>query len=512
MPLPANGTTWPPKALDTITPRLTEWNAWYVGDTELLRGAYQRQADAPTNRPSQYRGGAVGAISRFFWGRPRTDLTSQRGQLHVPIAADLCQASADLLFAEPPKLTVDNVTTQDRLDALAGDGMQSTLLEAAEAAAALTGVFLRVTWDAEVDPDGPFLTVVHADRAIPEFRWGVLTAATFWTVIHTDGQRVLRHLERHETRNGLGVIQHGLYEGSVDNLGRTVPLANHPATAGLAELVDADAVISTETPGLAVVYVANARPQRRWRNDPLGANYGRSDLDGIEHLMDALDETYSSWMRDIRLGKARIIASQSALEAGPAGSGVAFDTDREVFQTINTPPGSIASGAGTGIQPVQFQIRYAEHAATADRLLESILRTAGYSAQTFGEGDPASGATATEIVARDARSMLTRGRKMRLWRPALQDAAAKLLAVDRVMFGTPNAEEPVTVTWPAAVRDTPLNLAQTALALRNARAASTDTLVRMQHPDWDDERVSAEVEAIDVADAVPDPADPGIFG
>ncbi len=510
MPLPDNSVPWPPKQLDTIAPKLREWDAWYQGDGDLLRSAYLRATERPSNRPSQYRGGAVGAISRFFWGRPQGDLTSQRGQLHIPIAADLCQASADLLFSEPPKLTVDDQATQDRLDALAGDGMHSTLLEAAEAAAALTGVFLRVTWDQDVDPDGPFLTVVHADRAVPEFRWGVLTAVTFWTVVQVDGQTWIRHLERHETRDGVGVIQHGLYSGTVDNLGRVIPLTDHPATQGLAQLVDADATISTGTPGLAVVYVPNQRPQRRWRNDPLGSNLGRSDLDGIEHLMDALDETYSSWMRDIRLGKARILAATSILDDHGAGTGLSFDTEREVFTPINALPSRDASGLP--IETVQFQIRYAEHAATADRLLGDILRTAGYSAQTFGEGDTSTAATATEIVARDARSMLTRGRKVRLWRPPLQDAAAKLLAVDREVFGTPNADGPVTASWPAAARETPLTLAQTAQALRNARAASTETLVRMQHPDWDDERVNAEVVAVDAENAVPDPADPGLFG
>ena len=74
---------------------------------------------------------------------------------------------------------------------------------------------------------------------------------------------------------------------------------------GLDRLVDGD-MISTGSPGLAVVYVPNQRPSS-WRNDPLGQHLGRSDLAGVESLMDALDEAYSSWMRDIRLGKARLL-------------------------------------------------------------------------------------------------------------------------------------------------------------------------------------------------------------
>lgn len=41
-----------------------------------------------------------------------------------------------------------------------------------------------------------------------------------------------------------------------------------------------------------------------------------------------------------------------------------------------------------------------------------------------------------------------------------------------------------------------MSLAQTALALRNAEAASTETLVKMVNPDWSQEDVDAEVERI----------------
>ncbi|GAB3601116.1 hypothetical protein GCM10027586_03860 [Kineococcus gypseus] len=512
MPLPENNTPWPPPQLAAVTPKLEEWAAWWVGDPEGLRAAYQRPTGKPADRPSQYRGGIVGAAARLFWGRPQNDLTSARTQLHVPIAADLCTASADLLFSEPPTFTVEGTSkaTQDRLDALTGDGLHATIAEAAETAAAMGGAYLRVTWDQAVDPDGPFLTVVHSDRAAPEFAWGRLRAVTFWTLVRVDGQRHVRHLERHELRDGTGVVVHGLFEGTADNLGRAVPLTEHPATAALADLVDADSAISTESPGLGVVYVPNQRPQRRWRNDPVGASLGRSDLDGVEHLMDALDETYSSWMRDVRLGKARILAAASILEDGGPGRGLSFDADQEVFTPVNMLQRQ--GSERLPIETVQFDIRYAEHAATAQQLLEAILRTAGYSAQTFGEGDGQVTATATEVNSRDQRSLLTRSRKARLWRPQLQDAAVKLLAVDRAIFGTPNEEAPVEVTWSPAVREAPLVLAQTAQALRTARAASTETLVRLQNPTWDDEAVRREVAAIDAEDAVPEPAAPSLFG
>lgn len=493
MSLPGNGLPWPPVQLAPITQALSEWSAWYEGDVARLEEAYRPGNARPSERPSQYRGGVVGAVSRFFWGRPGADLSQPRSKLHVPVAAELCQASADLLFSDPPTITVARAKTQTRLEQIVGDGLHTALAEAAEVGAALGGVYLRVTWDSDV-ADTPFLTSVHADAAAPEFAWGRLRAVTFWRVVREDNQVVWRHVERHELgANGNGVILHGLYEGTRDNLGRTVPLTEAPATERLAGIVDEQSMIDTGSPGLAVTYVPNQRPQRRWRQHPVGTNLGRSDLDGVEPLMDALDETYSSWMRDIRLGKARVFIAQSMLDNLGSGRGSAWDTEQEVYAPVNALPPRETSGLP--IEMHQFQIRFEEHARTAEALLEEILRCSGYSAQTFGEGEQGP-TTATEIESRNERSLLTRDRKIRLWRPAIGDTVEKLLAVDKTVFGSSVTVVRPDVRFADTVQDTAADLAQTAAALRGAQAASTKTLVAMNHPDWSEEEVNAEVAAI----------------
>jgi A118 family predicted phage portal protein len=515
VPLPASDQDWPPAPLTGISTHLTQWSAWLAGDVAALNAAYQ-QADRPQiDRPAQYRGGLQGAAARAFYGRPVGDLTRPRRQLHVPIAADLCQASADLLFAEPPTFTVEQAAAQDRLNQLSDDGLHTVLAEAAEVGAALGGVYLRTSWDPATVPGRPFLTTVHADAAWPEFRWGNLVAVTFWWVVGRNGQQVLRHLERHELdgdRNGL--VLHGLYQGDEQHLGRPIPLTEHPATTGLSTEVDEDgALIEGRTPGLCVTYVPNQRPQRRWRNHPLGANLGRSDLDGIEPLMERLDATWTSWMRDIDLGRARLIVSQSMLENHGPGGGASFDLDQEVFTPLNMPPGSIASGAGAGITPSQFAIRVDEHSRTCSELLAQILRSAGYSAQTFGEGGDGIAATATEVDSRNQRSFTTRDRKIRLWRPATRQALTKLLSVDAEVFGRAYEPEGLTVAFPDSVQESPQQLAQTASLLRTAEAASTRTLVALAHPEWDDPQVDAEVTLIqaETGRAVPDPIGQGEF-
>lgn len=512
MPLPNPGITWPPAPLADILPTLQQWSAWYAGSPDGLASAYSTTGAraAAFDRVSQYRGGIVGAAARFFWGRPTGDLTAPPNRLHVPIAADLCQTSADLLFAEPPSITSSDQSTSERLESLVDDGLHAQLAEAAEVAAALGGVYLRVSWDRQVVPDRPFLTSVHADGAWPEFRYGRLVAVTFWHVVHVDGQQVVRHLERHELDTvGVGWIRHGLYDGTSSTLGRLVPLTEHSSTAALAAIVDSDSSISTLSPGLAVEYVPNQRPQRRWRTHPLGRNLGRSDLDGIEQLMDALDETYSSWMRDIRLGKARILASESVLENLGPGRGAVFDSDQEVFSPLRVLTSRESSGLP--IETVQFAIRFEEHAATAQQLTEDILRSAGYSAQTFGEVQDGQAVTATEVHARERRSFNTRDRKLRHWQPAAAAVTRKLLAVDAAVFSQRVTPDGLDVQFGDSAQESAESLARTAELLRRAEAASTRTLVALTHPDWEAREVDEETVRVlaETGRAVPDLAPDG---
>lgn len=514
MPLPQKDIAWPPAQLDIILPKLSEWSAWWAGDTDALRTAYQGATGAPRTRPSQHAGGIVGATARMFWGRPQADLRNPRHQLHVPIASDLCQGSADLLFAEQPQITTadeKDTTGQARLEDLLDDHAWQTLAEGAEVGAALGGVYHRITVDSDLSP-APFITTVHADAAWPEFRYGRLVAVTFWHVVGQNGQTVLRHLERHELdTQGDGVVMHALYQGTTGRLGSPIPLDEHPATAGIK--VDAEQIATAfpRTPGLAAVYVPNQRPNRSWRTHPLGHNLGRSDIDGVEGLMDALDETYTSWMRDIRLGRARIFVAESALDDHGHGKGSSFDADREVFSTLNMLPSREASGMP--IEAQQFKIRYEEHARTADELAARILQTAGYSAQTFGEGADGRAVTATEVRQKERRSFLTRDRKVRIYRPTLATLVGKLATVDRFINPVKGAPVgPLKVEFPDGVVESSLQLATTGQMLRAAEAASTKTLVQMVHPEWDSEQVDAEVALIQAETNRPVLDDPDMVG
>lgn len=499
MPLPddGRGIAWPPEHCQRINRQIGIWAAWYGGKMEELAGVYGGETNpAGAEFFASEKGGfkttarrVYDRIRRWFWGN-RNASSQPRNRVHVPLAGDIAAASADLIFSEPPTVTVDDDVTQERVDELMDDGAHATLLEAAEIAAGLGGVYLRVCWDPATRADRPWLSAVHPDAAVPEWSFDKLVAVTFWRVIHSAKGKVVRHLERHEP----GQVFHGVYEGDDNELGRKVPLTDYTATAGLADdaLVEGDA-IDTGIEQLAAVYVPNMRPNRVWRGVPEAAPLGRSDYAGVEPLMDSLDLTYSSWMRDVELGKARLIVPAEYMQSQGRGQGAALDLDREIYEPVS----SMGSEEGKlDIKEVQFTIRVDEHQKTILDLKTSIVGAAGYSAQTFGLQGEIAATTATEVVSKDRRSLITRDRKIRYWRPGLADITEALLGIDKALFGTPITPQRPSLEWPDGVSVDPEAQARTLQSLDQARAISIEQKVKTLHPDWEDDEVTEEVQRI----------------
>ncbi|MEU3917105.1 phage portal protein [Streptomyces sp. NPDC029004] len=487
MALPDHGAAWPPPAWAPIYDAMRIDDAWYSGDRQRLARVYGNHK-RPTER-------------RRLWGRRSFENRADRrdNRLHVPLAGDIAATSADLLFADMPTITVEDKATQERLDQLLDDGRaQQVFLGAAEQAAALSGVFLRVTWDRELT-DRPLLTVMQPDGAVPEFRFGMLRAVSFWRELDGSTEStVWRHFERHES----GCIVHALYEGTGENVGRRVPLTEHPDTADLVDSLVGDGEgdsIATGIRDLTAAYVPNMLPNRLHRGSPIG----RSDYAApIYDLLDALDETWTSWMRDIRLARARLIVPDGYMRNEGAGRGASFDDDREVWHSLKMPPNE-----GAGITLNQFDIRVEEHRATAEATMRQAAQAAGYSPQSFGlhgEGQPV---TATEVDSRDQRSMVTRRKKAGYWRHGVADMVHVLLQLDAKLFGSRITPVRPRVEFGDGVAESAEQTATTLDLLNRAGAVSTAAKVKILNPTWDDTAVQTEVRAIlaETGAAAPDP-------
>ncbi len=452
MPLPKAGVEWPPK--DRTTP------------VRYMTDAYKRWQNLPG-----------------LDERKRT----------LPIGSDIAQTSADLLFGEPLNVRLEDTVQQGRLEAMLSEqGVQNKLLEGAEMASSLGGVYLRPVWDYDIQEE-PILTISQPQHALPEWRYGRLRAVTFFREIdRTDAGTIVWHLERHETTgSGRGVILHAVYTGDAFRLDAVHSTDYHPTTRGLPERLD---VAGTN---LVVRYVPNALPNR-WIPS---SNEGRWDWQGAEDIMDDANSIWSSWMRDIRVGKARLIVPREFIRTNDLGAELQdgtqmgfFDFDQEVYD------GLAMSAAERTIESHQFKIRVDEHERSLMQAFERTIDHAGYAPQSFGlriEGRAESG---TALRVREGKTFRTNNKKARYWQPSLRDILQIMLSGKSISGNTlvvtmdDKYRPAVEVSDPAV--DDPMENAQVLTLLANAKLASQETLVKLAQPHLEGDELADELRKI----------------
>lgn len=401
-------------------------------------------------------------------------LYSGENQL-VPIAGDISNTSANLLFGESPIIRAEDESDQARLDEIVSRGdLWSKLLEAAESASALGGVFIKPNWDSDF-LGVPVLSVVQADKAFPEFRWGFLMSVLFWDTVAVEDEVHWRLFEYHTK----GKIEYRLYKGEKDNVGMEVGLGALQETAELPEEV------STGLDTVAARYVPNMKPNRHMR----GSALGRSDYSGIEETLSSLDMVYRSWVTEIRLGKARLIIPEMWLDGQQL-----FDTDRELYTTLNVDP---INAEGSKPEMVQFELRTEAHRMTCEELLNRCITSAGYSPQSFGLSIAGQAESGTALNIRERKSLTTKSKKEQYFKSALEDVLEMMIVIDKNVFGG---------KWSTDVRPDvefqdgmAFDLSTTSSAVEQlfrAQSASTEVRVRMLHPDWSKTQVEDEVNRI----------------
>jgi len=494
--------------------KIAEWAAWFSGDPNQLMQVYSNDAEPAAGILAR----AVRWVKRWVWGNQAT-AAQPRQRVHHPLAGDIAAGAADLLFADPPKFVIEvtdresgtdaegeagdvddaaDDPTQARLDDLIDDGAYAALHEAANVASGMGGVYLRVCWDKAVRPDRPWIAAVHPDAAVPEFRYGILQAVTFWRTVLLNGDRVVRHLERHEVDRSnpdapRGIVRHGVYDGSLTALGNVSALTDFTQTMAIAEAIEYGDEIETGHTGLTAVYIPNRRPGKSFRNVPDAAAFGESDYAGAEGMLDLLDLNYSSWGRDIDLGRARLIVPNDYLQTLGRGQGAEFDLDRELYEGVN----ALSDSTQMDIKEVQFEIRWQEHQESGNQFKRDIVAAAKYSPATFNLTDKGGPVTATEVNADEGKSHTTTKGKQKYWTPALAEITEALLAVDVKHFGTAGVvPQRPRIEWPPDVEPDPEIESRTMVNWDTAGAVSLEEKVKARRPDWTPKQVEKEVERI----------------
>lgn len=524
MPLPVENQAWPTPEWEPAFEQYESNAAWFGADAERLAGLYGggiTRGDNPATHLNRSdgtwrRGGLKGRIYQFFVGKIVAQQTPASGPLGArtetrilsPIAGNIASMSADKVMGTPPSFRLEvsgkpvDGDRQARVDDLfSSDPMRLALANAAELAAGLSAVAITAHYGDRTTSDRPWIQVTACDAVIPEWEGSRLTAVNLWTTYPTTDAfgvlgKVYYHVERHEP----GAVVHALYDGKIDGIGRRVPLDAHELTAWIQQIAggqwnEADRILTLPTgiEELTAAWWPN-RPTRRFRNDGHLSLIGRADIEGGEPFCDAHSMVWSSWLRDIKVARARLIVPNSMLETGQEGGGAFFDDDAEIITGLSYVRLGDSSDV---ISAQQFAIRADDHAKTLLDITREILQHAGYNLSSYGEYGGGAAVTATEVNDRTSNTAATVAKKRLAFKAAFQPLARALLALDaRHYAGTPLGDATLTIEFDDSPRVDPEAQARAFSAYYAAYSASIETLVRERSPDWDDGLVKAEVERI----------------
>ncbi|GHU56005.1 hypothetical protein AGMMS49975_18630 [Clostridia bacterium] len=417
--------------------------AWYSGDPNALRSSAEHGS---------------------FWK------SSNRRKIHAPVAAELAGASADLLFGDAPNMYVGiKEDTPKRFQYIIDkNNISSLLCSAAEICAAYGDVYLKVNWDKEL-ADYPILSIVPPQNAYVAYKQGIAVEYYFLSfeqrTANGDG---IWTFERYSK----GEILEQTYDGSISRLGAMT--SEDENKTGIDEIL--------------AVHIPNAIPD----NLTGSLNFGNSDITEVVSLLDALDETYSSWIRDVRLAKARIIVPMEYMRLkpdilNPNQRVFEFDKEDDTYVAMDIDSSQVTSP----ITVSQFSIRAEEHEKTCAELLNRIVSSVGYAPQTFGIDIAGNAQSGTALSLRLDKTLKTKAKKETYWKQRLEVFLSAVLKLDNVLFKQKHAETAVSVEIKGN-KNYLMGISETINQLNQAAAVSIYTKVQLVHPDWDDTQILKE--------------------
>ena len=140
--------------------------------------------------------------------------------------------------------------------------------------------------------------------------------------------------------------------------------------------------------------------------------------------------------------------------------------------------------------------------------MDRIITSAGYSPQSFGLNIQGRAESGTALNVRERKSFATTNKKQSYWEDGLKDLIKAMCIIKQTFLGGNfTCELDVNIAFADGISNNMSEVSNSVKTLSDAKAISTDTKVRMVHPEWTDEQVEQEVERILNDDTVGQPMD-----
>lgn len=415
----------------------------------------------------------------------------------VPLARDMARISSQLLFSESPRFSLKN--NQEVLDGLVAKNALDAHLQEAGENVAVEGIGgLRVFRDDEALEGTPIIEYVPGDQVIWDVRHGrfvvggavvvtrvvhrgqsgqpspIATTPNTYTAENRRAYDVYRLIEYHEP----GKVSRKLYRGAYRHLGSEIPLDEFPEFGGLAE---EEATLE----GVSTLLM--------WRNVP----NGHSDLDGLEALLDRVNDGFSYGYDKLRKSIPVTFVDRSiASESGFADlTGMVLTGDGQIDR-------SMLENAVKTVETVQPGLASDDHIAMVRHFMDCALEFAGYSRATWGRDDGGSADSGKALKLRQVRTLMTRAGKERM----AVDAIGRALGVAIAWAHGGDVEESrPEIELGDGMPDDRLETAQELELLTRAEAISVKEKVKRLHPEAGDEQIDELISDIQNDNSGPQP-------
>jgi hypothetical protein len=471
----ARSTTWPLPADEDVWERIELWQALRESDREYLED--------------------------FVEWDPGLD---NRKYIIDPLAPQIDGAYASLSYGRRPTFTPANEADDARLTFLVEENQTGSELQRMAHLRSSEGqAWWRWVCD-HMANDCPMLEWHSRTAVVPLWVGKKLKAVGFFTRLdpiedssgHENKARVYRHFELHDDLDVTNV----LFVGTDRTLGREVDLTDHPETEDL----------RAEPWVHGMPRMIAGRVVNRYGTD---VREGRSDYDGIEDLLLALNESRSIAHENTRLaGKKRLVAPESALdENGQLPAGAEVLVAETVADTAALGEEGKQQGAAAMFKVLEYGYDPTAIAAYQQSLVVTALSRIGITPQFVGIPVDGEGSAETGVALRlrlvpSINAGNDRNQDADTQLPLVFELGQLLDAADPVQDGAQQVggwgrpwvdpTDPPTIERGTALPEDRTEETDRHVTAVTGEIESRQTAIEEMHPDWDKDRVAEEVNRI----------------
>lgn len=362
---------------------LEEKYLWFLGSEDLLADFY---------RTKTHNYSVIDTRAEYYYSNAGSNIRI----VHSGLPSLISYTKARLLMSGGLEFTAYNGTKEDKkatelLHDIFNDNKLDTIIKNSVTTESWGKRFAwKISYDGEIS-NYPIVELYKPQNYTAVYKRGRL----FELVFHNDYEKDNTEYRLDETY-GKGYITYELYQINKNGSETLVPLTELEETA---ELKDVSWKEKTILGG-------------EKRND-------KCDYDGLISEFDALDETWSQLMDEIRLGRSEVYVPEMLL------TNKTFNKFRKNYAELGNDERENGKNEITHIQP---NIRTDEYAKAIREITSNCLVATGLSPFTVGISDEVgANASGESLTKREASSLRTRSEMIDGWEPFLEEMFMTLL-------------------------------------------------------------------------------------